>query len=103
MHSFPKTGTESCLKRNLEFENKLYNFTELSVDRTSRESQNQTIFFLREITSSIKHNSEVTVRFLYKFLAKKLTYFLLKNIPFLCFIFYIIDHNVCDQLLPYLK
>ena len=30
------------------------------------------------------------------FQAKKLTYFLLKSIPILFFIFYIIDHSVCD-------
>ena len=37
------------------------------------------------------------------FLAKKLAYFLWKSIPILSFIFYIIDHSVCDQLVPYLK
>ena len=37
MHFFPKTGRESCLKRNLEYENILYSFTELSVDSTSED------------------------------------------------------------------
>ena len=53
MHSFPKTGVESCLKMNLEYENILYNSTELSVDWISTEFQNQTILFSRKIKSSI--------------------------------------------------
>ena len=59
MHSVPKTGTESYLKRNLEYENILYNSTELSVDWTSRRFQNQTILFSRKINSSMEHNPEV--------------------------------------------
>ena len=38
---------------------KLYNSTELSVDWTSREFQNQAISFSRKITYSIQHNPEV--------------------------------------------
>ena len=51
MYSFPKTGVESC-KKKLEYESILYNSTELSVDWTSRELQNQTILFSRKIKSS---------------------------------------------------
>ena len=101
--SFPKIGEESCLEKNREYENLLYNSTELSVDCTFRKFQNQAILFLRKAKSSISHNPEVTVPVSYMFLAKKLTYFLLKSIPILCFIFYVICHSVCDQLLPYLK
>ena len=53
MHSFPKTVAESCLKRNLEFENTLYNSTELSVDWAYREFQNETILFSRKIKDLI--------------------------------------------------
>ena len=49
MHSFPKTG--SLIKEPRI--GKLYNSTELSVDWTSREFQNQTILFSRKIKSSI--------------------------------------------------
>ena len=45
------------LKKNLEYESILYNSTELSVDLTSREFQNQTILFMlfsRKIKSSNK-------------------------------------------------
>ena len=53
MHLFPETGAKSCYKRNLEDESILYNATELSVDWTSRDFQNQTILFSRKIKSSI--------------------------------------------------
>ena len=43
----------SCLKKNLEFESILHNSTELSVDWTFREFQNQTILFLEKIKFSI--------------------------------------------------
>ena len=52
-NSFPKTGAKRCLKKNLEYESILYNSTELSVDWTSREFQNQTILFSRKIKSFI--------------------------------------------------
>ena len=41
------------LKKNLEYESTLYNSTQLSVDWTSREFQNQTILFSRKIKSSM--------------------------------------------------
>ena len=53
MDSSPKAGAESCSKKNLEYENTLYNSTELSVDWTSREFQNQTILSSTKIKSSI--------------------------------------------------
>ena len=49
MHSLTKTGAESCLKKNLEYESILHNFTELLVDWTSREFQKQTILFPKKI------------------------------------------------------
>ena len=51
MCSFPKTGAESC-KKKLEYESILYNSTEVSVDWTTREFQNQTILFSRKIKPS---------------------------------------------------
>ena len=57
------------LKKNLEYESTLYNSTQLSVDWTSREFQNQTILFSRKIKSSMEHNPEVT-SISYMFLAK---------------------------------
>ena len=51
MYSFPKTGVESC-KKKLEYESILYNSTEVSVDWTTREFQNQTILFSRKIKPS---------------------------------------------------
>ena len=53
MHSFPKTGAESCWKRKLKYENILYNSSEQPVDWTCREFQNQTILFSRKIKSLI--------------------------------------------------
>ena len=47
-----KTNAESCLK-NHEDESILYNSTELSVDWTSRELQNQTVLFSRKIKCSV--------------------------------------------------
>ena len=49
MHSLTKIGAESCLKKNLEYESILHNFTELLVDWTSREFQKQTILFPKKI------------------------------------------------------
>ena len=49
MHSFPKTGAEGCQEKNLEYGRILYNSTELSVDWTSTEFQNQTILFSAKI------------------------------------------------------
>ena len=48
--SLPKTGAESCLKKNLEYESILHNFTELLVDWTPREFQKQTILFPKKIS-----------------------------------------------------
>ena len=83
MHSFPKTGSESCWKKNPKYDSNLYNSTELSVDWTSREFQNQAILFSRKMKSLTKHNPEVTESFLYMFLPKQLTskrtYFLKSN------------------------
>ena len=70
MRSFPKTGAETCLKKNLEYESILYNSTELSVDWTSREFQNQTILFSRKIKFSINHNPKVAVSVSNIFLAR---------------------------------
>ena len=53
MHSFPKTGAECSFKKNLECESILYNSTELSVDWTSRDFQNQSILFARKIRSLV--------------------------------------------------
>ena len=50
-------NSRKLLKKNLEYESILYNSTELSVDLTSREFQNQTILFMlfsRKIKSSNK-------------------------------------------------
>ena len=44
----------------------------------------------------------VSYMFLVKKLISKKTYFL-KSIPFLYFIFHIIYHSVCDQIVPYLN
>ena len=51
MDSFPKTGAEICLKRNLEYENILHNSNELLVDWTSTKFQNQIVLFSRKIKS----------------------------------------------------
>ena len=51
MHSFPKTGAESCYKNNLEYESILSNSTKLLVDWTSREFQNQTMLLPRKTKS----------------------------------------------------
>ena len=53
MHFFPKTGPESCLKKNFEYEGILYNSTGLSGDWTFTEFQNQTILISRKNKSSI--------------------------------------------------
>ena len=53
MHSFAKTGAESCSPKNLQYDSILHNSTELSVDWASREFQNQTVLFSRKIKSSI--------------------------------------------------
>ena len=53
MNSFPKTGAKNLVKNKLEYESILCNSTELSVDWTSREFQNQSILFSRKINSSI--------------------------------------------------
>ena len=52
MRSFSKTGAEGLSKKNL-FKGILYNSTELLVEWTLREFQNQTILFAREIKPSI--------------------------------------------------
>ena len=49
----PKTDAEGCWKRNLEDESILYNSTELSVDWTTRDFQNQNILFSRKMKFSI--------------------------------------------------
>ena len=48
MHTFPKTGAESYLKRNLEYKNILYNSTEHSVYWKSRDVKNQTKLFSKK-------------------------------------------------------
>ena len=45
--------TEIQQGTNLEYESILYNSTELSIDWTSREFQNQTVLFLNKFKSSI--------------------------------------------------
>ena len=50
---FSKNWCRKMLKKNLEYESTLYNSTQLSVDWTSREFQNQTILFSRKIKSSM--------------------------------------------------
>ena len=60
-------------KKNLKYESILYNSTELPIERTSRESQKQTIlliFISRKIQFSVYHNTEVTASISYMFLAK---------------------------------
>ena len=53
MHSFSKTGTESCKKRNLKDKIILFNSTELSDDWISRDFLNQIVLFSRKTKSSI--------------------------------------------------
>ena len=48
-----KNDAENFLKKNFEYESILYTSTELSVDWTSRDFQNQTILLSRKIKSSI--------------------------------------------------
>ena len=50
LYSYALFGAESCLKKNLEYESILHNFTELLVDWTSREFQKQTILFPKKIS-----------------------------------------------------
>ena len=53
---FSQNWCRKLLKKNVEYESILYNSTELSVDWTSRGSQNQTILFIllsRKIKFSI--------------------------------------------------
>ena len=74
---FPKNWCRKLLKKRLECESILHNSTELSVDWTSRELQNQTILFQKRLSLRWNiilkllslHNPEVTV-FSYMYLAK---------------------------------
>ena len=50
---FSKNWCRKLLKKNFEYESILYNSTELSLDWTSRELQNQTILFSKKIKSSM--------------------------------------------------
>ena len=70
MHSFPNTGAQTYSKKNLKYESILYNSTELMINGTSIEFQNQTKLFPRNIKSSMQHNPEVTVSVSYMILAK---------------------------------
>ena len=75
-----KISFESCtlfqilvhklITKNLKYESISYNSTELLIDGTSREFQNQTKLFSRNIKSSVQHNPEVTVSVSYMILAK---------------------------------
>ena len=50
---FSKNWSSKLLKKNYEYKNILYYATELTVDWTSREFQNQTLLFSRKIKSSM--------------------------------------------------
>ena len=70
MHSFPKTGSESFLKKNFEYENTLYNSIELSVDLISREFQK--LYYFQERVS-FRYNIILNLLSVsYMLLAKKL-------------------------------
>ena len=67
---FSKNWCRKLFRKNLEYENILYNSTELPVDWTCTESQIQTILLPRNIKSSVSHNPEVTVSVSYTLLVK---------------------------------
>ena len=50
---FSKNWCRKLLKKNLKYKSILYNSTELSVDWTSREFQNQSIVFSRKIKATL--------------------------------------------------
>ena len=50
MHSFPKTGAETCYKKNLQYVSVLYNSTELLVGWTFRESQIKLCYFQERLS-----------------------------------------------------
>ena len=70
MSSFPKTDSESFLKKDLEHERILYN--SMNYQLTGNPENFKIIFILlsTKIKSSIKHNPKVTVSVLCMFLAK---------------------------------